>query len=215
LVAGILAEANTSESFPAAVLLDRTMKAITEDESELVQVACIKAIQGFVQSGSTPPDQQIPLATAISAFLESKDMTDFEDSDDLLVTLVESLRAVIRLDSRICLAPGNGALDLLFVMAKHGASNFQLTMLVEETFEDIVESLSSMGPEAYSALVAKVLPSLTGAFEVGNMTGDDPLTTVSQQLMCFDTGTDDGLSLPLKCLLCLRRTALSHCHPDT
>ncbi len=157
-------------------LFDRTIKGVNGDESEVVKVACIKALQGFVKANTVSADHQIPIVSAISEFLYAKDLTDLEDADDLLVTLVETLRAAISIDSRIVLGD-NGALDLLFVLAKHGAANFQLTMLVTETFEDVVQILSST--ESYTALCAKVLPSLTGAFDVGNMTGDDPLVEVS------------------------------------
>jgi len=180
LVAGILVQTVTDDSFPTLALLDRTIKAIHEDESEVVKVSCIKAIQGFIKAPrGVPADRQIPIAVAISEFLNAKDLTELEESDDLLVTLVESLRAAIQLDFSIAIAPGSGVLDLLFLMAKHGASSFQLTMMVNETFEDIVHALSSRGVEAYIALCEKVLPSLTGALDVGNMTEDNPLTTVS------------------------------------
>jgi hypothetical protein len=81
------------------------------------------------------------------------------------------------IDPIITISGDSGPLDLLFVLAKHGAANFQLTQLVSETFEDIVGALS--GVEAYTALCGKVLPSLTGAFDVGSMTQDDPLIEVS------------------------------------
>lgn len=143
-----------------------------------MNVSCIKAIQGFVKANSISPDKQIGIVNTISEFLNSRDLTDLEDADDLLVTLVETLRAAIGLDPRIAISGDRGALDLLFVLAKHGASNFQLTMLVSEAFEDIVEALS--GPETYTPLCEKVLPSLTGALDVGNVTQDDPLIKVSQ-----------------------------------
>lgn len=180
LVAGILVQSVTGDSFPFLALLDRTIKAIHDDESEVVKVACIKAVQGFIKApGGIPADRQIAIAVAISEFLNAKDLTELEDSDDLLVTLVESLRAAIQLDYSIAVAPGSGVLDLLFLMAKHGAASYQLTLLVNETFEEIVQSLASRGVEAYVALCEKVLPSLTGALDVGNMTEDNPLTTVS------------------------------------
>lgn len=50
-------------------------------------------------------------------------------------------------------------------------------MLVTETFEGIVTTFS--GTEAYTALCAKVLPSLTGALSVGDVTNDNPLVEVS------------------------------------
>jgi importin-9 len=180
LVAGTLVQCFSSDNFPSLTLLDRTIKAVNTDQSEVVKVACIKSIQGFIKApGSVPADRQIPICVAISDFLQAKDLTELEDADDLLVTLVESLRAAIQLDPRISISSGSGVLDLLFLMAKHGAASFQLTMLVNETFENIVAYLSSMGGDAYAALCEKVLPSLTGAFDVGNLTEDNPLTTVS------------------------------------
>lgn len=175
LVAGVLVQ-----SIPdvALGLLDRTIKGVNSDEAEVVKVSCIKAIQGFIKARTVPADRQVPIIASISEFLYAKDLTDLEDADDLLVTLVESLRAAIEIDSRITISGDSGALDLLFVLAKHGAANFQLTMLVTETFEEIVGALQ--GPESYTALCAKVLPSLMGAFDVGNMTGDDPLIEVCQ-----------------------------------
>lgn len=188
LVAGVLVQSASTETFPNLALLDRTIKAVNDDESEVVKVACIKAIQGFIKApGSVPTDRQVPIAVAISDFLNAKDLTELEDADDLLVTLVESLRAAILLDTRVSIHPGSGVLDLLFLMAKHGAASFQLTMLVNETFEEIVASLSSMGSEAYTALCEKVLPSLTGAFDVGNMTEDNPLTTLATELLAVLT----------------------------
>jgi hypothetical protein len=173
LVAGILVQ-----SIPdvALGLLDRTIKAVNADEAEVVKVGCIKALQGFIKARTVPADRQVPIVASISEFLYAKDLTDLEDADDLLVTLVESLRAAIGLDPMITISGDSGALDLLFVLAKHGASNFQLTQLVSETFEDIVGTM--YGSEAYTALCGKVLPSLTGAFDVGTMTEDDPLVEV-------------------------------------
>lgn len=174
LVTGVLVQ--SMPDIPQA-LLDRTIKGVNGDMSEVVNVSCIKAIQGFVKANTVPAEKQIGIIGSISEFLNSKDLTDLEDADDLLVTLVETLRAAIGLDPRIAISGDRGALDLLFVLAKHGASNFQLTMLVSEAFEDIVEALA--GPETYTPLCEKVLPSLTGALDVGNVTQDDPLIKVS------------------------------------
>lgn len=178
LVAGILVQ-----SIPDIphVLLDRTIRGVNADESELVNVSCIKSIQGFIAGNAVSSDKQIGVVATISEFLNAKDLTDLEDADDLLVTLVETLRAAIGLDPRIAISGDHGALDLLFVLAKHGASNFQLTMLVSEAFEDIVEALA--GPETYTPLCEKVLPSLTGALDVGNVTQDDPLIKVNNTML--------------------------------
>jgi hypothetical protein len=183
LVTGILVQ--SMPDIPQA-LLDRTIKGVNGDTSEVVNVSCIKAIQGFVKANTVPAEKQMGIIATISEFLNSKDLTDLEDADDLLVTLVETLRSAIGLDPRVAISGDRGALDLLFVLAKHGASNFQLTMLVSEAFEDIVEALA--GLETYTPLCEKVLPSLTGALDVGNVTQDDPLIKVSSSrfyLVCI------------------------------
>lgn len=200
LVASVLVQTVSDEAFPITGLLDRSIKAIDEDESEVVKAACIKAIQGFVKAPrSVSVERQIPIAVAISNFLQARDLTELEDADDLLVTLVESLRAAIQLDPRVSVAPGSGVLDLLFLLAKHGASSFQLTMLVNETFEEVVTALSSLGAEGYLALCEKVLPSLTGAFDVGDMTEDNPLTTVRMAFVDDCMSALNISSLPLNC----------------
>jgi len=173
LVAGVLVQ---SVPDVALTLLDRTIKAVNDDEVEVVRVACIKSLQGFIKARTVPADRQVPIVNSISQFLYAKDLTELEDADDLLVTLVDTLAAAIGIDPMITVSGDSGALDLLFLLAKHGASNFQLTTLVTETFEIIVGAFS--GTEAYSALCGKVLPSLTGAFDVGNVTEDDQLVEV-------------------------------------
>lgn len=173
LVAGMLSQ----EFPPAAALLDRAIESITREPSELVQVACVKAVEGFVQSGHAPFDRQIPIISAVQQFLEAKDLTELEDADDLLVTLLDTLRTAINLDKRIAIHADSNAVDLLFLIAKHGASNFQVTMVVCEAFEQIADSFTDA--PSYTALCTKVLPSLTGAFDVAHVTQNDPLVTVS------------------------------------
>ncbi|KAG9247708.1 armadillo-type protein [Calycina marina] len=198
LVAGV-----SVQSIPnvALVLLDRTIKGVNDDESEVVRVSCIKSLQGFMAARTVPADRQIPIVVAISQFLYAKDLTELEDADDLLVTLVETLAAAIGLDPMITISGDSGALDLLFLLAKHGAQNFQLTMLVTETFETIVGNFS--GTEAYTALCGKVLPSLTGAFNVGDMTEDDQLVEVGTSISFTRSSDIDGSQLATELLAVL------------
>ncbi|KAI1394004.1 ARM repeat-containing protein [Hypoxylon trugodes] len=179
LVAGVLSQFNGT----AAALMDRTIETITSDQSELVQVACIKAVEGFLRGGNVAGNHllQAKVVNAISQWLSTKDMTDLEEADDLLVTLTETLRAAINIDKRVAVSNDIPALDLLFLIAKHGSSNWQVTMLICEEFEDIVKTLPD--PAAYQALCQKVLPSLTGAFNVADATEDSPLITFATELM--------------------------------
>ncbi|KZF19359.1 importin beta-5 subunit [Xylona heveae TC161] len=171
----------------AAGFMEESLRAISDDSAEVVQVSCIRALQDYLQSlpASITQPMQGPIASAISNFLASKDLDDFAESDDLMVTLVETLRDVIMLDTRICVAQGSTALELLFTIASHGANNFQLTMLVNETFEDIAGAMSALGREAYTGLCEKVLPSLTGAFDVGNLTEESALTNLAAELLAI------------------------------
>ncbi|KAI1478362.1 ARM repeat-containing protein [Daldinia eschscholtzii] len=179
LVAGILAQFDGV----AAGLLDRTIEAIATEQSELVQVACIKAVEGFLQSGNHAGNQvvQANVVNAISQWMSARDMSDIEQADDLLVTLTETLRAAINIDKRVAVSNDVPALDLLFLIAKHGSTNWQVTMLICEEFEDIVRTMPD--PVSYQALCQKVLPTLNGAFNVADITSDNPLITFATELM--------------------------------
>lgn len=172
LVAGML-----GRSFDAPPsLLDRIIHSITAEESEVVQVASIKAVEGLMNAGKVSPDRQVSIITSIETYMNGKDPSDMEDADELLVTLSEALRAAIGLESKIALSSDVQSIDLLFLLARLGASNFQVTMLVSEAFEEIVCNLSDSA--SFSALCTRILPTLMGAFEVANLTEDNPLVTV-------------------------------------
>ncbi|KAI0396710.1 ARM repeat-containing protein [Xylariaceae sp. FL0594] len=181
LVAGLLSQCNGI----AASLMDRTIDAITSESSELVQAACIKATEGFIRSevaGVKGNHQlQTKIVGAINQWISTQDMTEIEEADDLLVTLAETLRAAINIDKAVAVSSDVPALDLLFLIAKHGSTNWQVTMLICETFEDIVQTMSDA--PAYQALCQKVLPSLTGAFNVADVISDNPLVIFAAELM--------------------------------
>jgi hypothetical protein len=177
LVAGMLCR-----SFDApGSLLDRIVESVTREEAEVVQVASIKAAEGLINAGKVTADRQIPIIAAIQQYMNGKDPADMEDADELLVTLSEALRAAIRLNCRIALSNDVPSIDLLFMLAKIGASNFQVTMMVSEAVEEIVRSLSDN--ESFAALCSKIVPTLTGAFDVANLTEDNPLITVATELL--------------------------------
>lgn len=177
LVAGMLCR-----TYDAPVsLLDRIVGSITGEEAEVVQVACIKAVEGLINAGKVSAERQIPIIAAIQQYMNGKDPSEMEDADELLVTLSEALRAAIRLDCRIALSNDVPSIDLLFMLAKVGASNFQVTMMVSEAVEEIVRSLAD--PESFAALCSKIVPTLIGAFDVANLTDDNPLVTVATELL--------------------------------
>ncbi|KOS23215.1 Importin subunit beta-5 [Escovopsis weberi] len=171
LIAGILGRCFQ----PPPNLLDHITAAIANDDSEVVQVACIKAIEGLIDSGNVPAERQVPVIMAIQSYMNGKDHEELEDADELLVTLGETLRAAITLESSVVLSNTIPAIDLLFLLAKLGASNFQVTMLISEAFEEIVCNLSEA--PSFGVLCGKVLPTLTEAFNSPNLAQNDPLIT--------------------------------------
>ena len=157
---------------------------MVKSESEIVQVACVKAIEGFIKAGVSP-DRQGEIIAAIKAFLDARDMTEMEDADDLLATLLETIRATINMDIRIALQPENQALNLLFLVAKHGAANFQVTGIVCEAFEDIARTLTD--PASYTAFCTNALPLITNSIDASNVMNENPLTTVRTNMRSLPT----------------------------
>ncbi|KAK0715505.1 armadillo-type protein [Lasiosphaeris hirsuta] len=176
LVAGALAQSHD----PAGALLDLTIRSMNEGESELVQAACVKAVNGFIKAGVSL-DRQAVILQALKIFMDTKDLTELEDADDLLVTLLETLRSAISMDIRVVIHPESFALDLLFSLARHGSTNFQLTMIACEAFEDVAEVLDD--PASYTALCTKALPSITGAFDYATHINDQNLLELATELL--------------------------------
>ena len=162
----------------------QTLNTINKDSSDIVKVSGIRVLQEYLKAlpSSRAREFQVQTIAAISNFLSSQDLSDFKESEDLLDTLVETLRDAIMADPSLCL--DHPALDVLFTMASYGASSFQTTMLVNEAFESITSSMAAQGPEAYAQLCAKVLPTLTGALDVGDMTAENALSDMAVSLLC-------------------------------
>lgn len=167
----------------APSFLQSTLQAITSENSEVVQVSCIRALQYYSQALS--PEVMLPLQssiiTALSNYLGAQDLQEMSESEDLMTTIVETLRDAILLDTRVCLT-GTG-LDLLFMLASHGANNFNMIALVSETFEEVAGTISAMRGDAYAQLCQKVMSSLLGAFDIGTITEENALTNLAAELL--------------------------------
>ncbi|KAF2767152.1 ARM repeat-containing protein [Teratosphaeria nubilosa] len=167
----------------AANLMEASLRAIDHDSSDIVKVSCIRALQYYL--ASLPPavthSKQPAVVAALSSYLNTQDLSDLADSDDLLIAIIETLRDAILLDTSVCLT--GGGLDLLFTIASRGATNFQIALLVTETFEVIAETIAATGLEKYTQLAAKVLPSLTGAFDIATLTEENALANLAADLL--------------------------------
>jgi hypothetical protein len=167
----------------ATQFMEASLQAITSDSSEIVKVSCIRALQFYLASlpSTVTLERQPEIIASLSNFLNTQDLSELDDSDDLLITIIETLRDTILLDTRTCLV--GGGLDLLFTVASRGATNFQIAMLVTETFEEIAETISRAGQEAYAQLSQKVLPTLMGAFDVATLTEENALSNLAAELL--------------------------------
>ncbi|MCJ1299820.1 hypothetical protein MMC08_002614 [Hypocenomyce scalaris] len=183
-VAGTIVKASTGQSNQVAEdLTQKSLKAIRDDSSDIVKVSCIRVLRDCIDAMSRPQakDFQIPVVTVISEYLSSQDLDELADNEDLLNTMVETLRDAIQVDAILCLE--SAALDVLFTMASQGAKNMQTVDIVEEAFMSITESIAAQGMDPYSRLCAKVLPTLTGAFDVGDMTSENALVDMAATLL--------------------------------
>lgn len=184
LVAGSLTRTSGDALQPiAASFMHASLQAISHDESEIVKVSAIRSLQFYL--ASLPPAMTLPqqpaIIAAVANFLNTQDLSDLTDSDDLLITIIETLRDAIILDTSTCLT--NGGLDLLFIVGSRGVNNFQIALLVTETFEEICSTISETGTEQYAQLVAKVLPSLSSAFDVATLTEENALANLAAEML--------------------------------
>lgn len=179
VAAAIVKAAGEPHHQTGASLLELTLRSTIEDSSDIVQVSCIRALQHYLSS--LPPTYTAPLQnsvlSALSQWIATQDLSELSDSDDLMITLVETLRDAILLDTRVALT-GEG-LKVLFNVASKGAANFQIVALVTEVFEEICSTIAALGNDSYAHLCDGVLPSLMGAFDVVSIEEENPLTNVS------------------------------------
>ena len=163
----------------------QSLQAVENDESDMVKVSGIRIMQRYLKV--LPADKaqefQVKTVAALGSFISSQDMSEVVDGEDLLDTLVETLREAITVDPAYTLE--HPALDLLFSMASFGARNWNTTFIVGEAFELITSTMASRGPQEYARLCTKVLPSLTGALDVGDMTQETSLSDVAVSLIAI------------------------------
>ncbi|THW41829.1 putative importin 9 [Aureobasidium pullulans] len=167
----------------ATSLMEQSLHAITNDPSDVVKVSCIRSMQAYLAGVSTDNarSMQAAVIAAIHTFVTELDFGELDESEDIMIAIVETLRDVIMIDTRICLT-GSG-LDVLFTIASWCSFNYQIYILITETFEDLTETLSDSGPDVYTQLCAKVLPSLSGAFDVANLTDENSLTNLAADML--------------------------------
>ncbi|OAL33805.1 hypothetical protein AYO20_06981 [Fonsecaea nubica] len=178
----------SGEEFLAAgaVAFTNAVTASSMDESDLVKVACLSILHDYIEalSPSVTRPMQNAVINVVGEYISSHDLRDeLEDADDVKAALIQLLRDAIMLDTSTITSEGNNAIDLFFTLASDGASNFQLFTLLTEAFESIVSSVSLSGQEPYVRLCAKTIPSLTGAFDIANMTQESALTNLAAELV--------------------------------
>jgi importin-9 len=189
IVAGIVVRtageplAQVGQSF-----LDSTLSALNHDNSDIVKVACVRALQFYLETPSPiagVESLQESIIQALTNFMNSQDLSIHTDSDDFMSNIAQTVQYAILLNEKVCLT-GDG-LAALFNIANFGAGLFMVATIVNETFENVVVQLSSLGAEVYGQLCSKVLPSLTGAFHISSLTDQNALTNLAADLLTILT----------------------------
>lgn len=122
---------------------------------------------------------------AISSVLESLDLNDLDNFEELTATLVETLRDAIIADPKSSLQ--HNALTVLFTIIQYSASSLLTSELAEEAFKAIVQAMADEGQAAYSELCTNVLSTLMGALDVAGMTSKDDLGLIAMSMLALLT----------------------------
>lgn len=184
LAAGSLAKISP-ESYHIGIksLLETTVKAISVDDSQVVQVSCLRSLQDFLEAlpSSLTKPLQLDIIGVISNYLSALDSHDVIDSDDLLSVIVESLAAAIEIDHVASLS--SPALDMLFNIAKLSPENPQISSMTTENYDNVAMNITARGPDAYMRLCEKSIPTLITAAD--NLQGDsaEAMTALAAELL--------------------------------
>ena len=167
----------------APELCQSTLDAINSDASDLVKVTSIRGLQEYFKTlpRKKAEDFQVKTVAVLSAYIATQDPEELKEGEELLDSLVQTLRDAIMAAPECAL--GHPALDLLFTLGSYGANNFQTCTLVEEGLESVAVAMAGLGADAYAQLCSKVLPSLTGALDVGDMTAENALSDLALRLL--------------------------------
>ena len=160
-----------------------SVRAILEDSSDLVKVASIRAMQNYLQAIPSPAGLEIQVKTmnAISSFLETQDLDELKDSEELSATLAETLRDAIAVEPVMSLQ--RDALRLLFTIIQYNTSNLQTSEMASEGFSLITEAMSQQGSVRYAELCRTVVPILMSAIDVASMQSNDELCGLAMEMV--------------------------------
>jgi len=176
-------------------MMESTLRS-TGDGSEVVQIACIKAMQNYLSAlpKSGTKSLQNTVINTIVQWHAAKTMKDLTESRDIVMTVLETLRDAILLDTTVCVS-GEG-LSLFFSIGSTAAVDFQVADLVGETFEEICESVRDLGEEAYSQLCGKIVSSLAAGLDVSSYKDENPVAIVCHLVLSRDFMTKNICSSP-------------------
>ena len=151
----------------AAQVALQTLDACANEDSELIQAMCIRAMIDYHRYVPQPAIFEIQGKTlaAISKLLNAQDMDDFTEAGEFLCdTLLEALRDVVTAAPRASLQ--HNALPILFKLLRYAPYNTATVDLALGTFQAIVQEISSVGKDEYHGFCIHLLPALMEAVDV-------------------------------------------------
>ena len=139
----------------------QSLKAIDEDDSEIVKTSCIRIMSAYllILPDDAATEMQAAVVDGIAKFLDTQDMDDMDDNVDLVDTVLQTLRDLIMANPTTCLE--HNAFDVMLTLVKLGAARDESTyILVDEAFDSAAQAVVKKGTESYSQLCYKVMPAL-------------------------------------------------------
>lgn len=185
-LATLFAVSKEESHHTATASLTSTLDSFTSDDSTIVAICCLISVPQYIETlpRAAVAGFQTPILQAVQSYLSQHDLQDeLDDSDDIKAALITLVRDAILLDPSAAVDSDSSALDIFFNLCSACSSNFMLTEQLNEAFELLVEAVAEAGPEIYTALSSRAIPSLTAAFHLAEMHSDPSLTTLAAELV--------------------------------
>jgi len=126
-------------------------------------------------------DQQKLLIQTIGTFFSSQSPEDWEEMQEILSTLADTLGAVIKLNTRAVLDKSTHLVDIIFSIANKGASNLFVGAQVQEIIDEITTELS----EDFEQVCHALLPPIINVLDQETLVSNEPLLNVSLNVLAM------------------------------
>ena len=119
---------------------------------------------------------QLQIVQAIASFLTIKTADDLREDQEILSVAAETLHQTLNIAPEIIMNENAHIIEIIFVIAKAGASNIYLKGQVEGIFEDATSGLQ----DNFAAYCHTVMQPIVGVIDADDLSSDNPFTNVGK-----------------------------------